>query len=195
MNLEEHTTRASETSVLFLASEINNLNHLLLNVSLEHQLMLIAKWVGPYFLVEVTVFATTSTDSEIKEETESDLNISYMMLDGEDLDNVFESLVDLMPSIDRISEDTKFDIRAHAGCAFQQMQAQVQGSNGALRLGMDINFNHGVIEFSRWTAFLEDEQDSRLSVVEEHKLFHAYETVGNTPVENEEVHDDRNEEN
>lgn len=192
MNIEEHTTRATEIGVLFLGSEIHNLNHLLLNVSLEHQLMLIAKWVGSYFLVEVTVFATTSTDSEIKEETESDLNISYLMLDGEDLDNVFETLLDLMPSIDRIGEDTNFDIRAHAGCAFQQMQTQVQGSNGTLRLGMDVNFNHGVIEFSRWTAFLEDEYDSHLSVIEEHKLFHAYETVSTSPIENEEIHDDRN---
>ena len=184
MSFENISSRPQESSVLALATELHNLYHLLKERSLEHQLMLVAKWQEPHFVIEVTVFSADGHDNDLREETESDLNTSFLLADEEDLNNLFDSVIDMMPSIDTLSEDTSFDIRAHAARTFEQMQSQVKGSMGVLRLGMDVNFNHDLIEFNRWTAFATEQHDG-FSIIEEHKLFHSFGVVASDePQEN-----------
>lgn len=175
MSFSENTTRPQEMSILFLASELQELNHLVVNNKLEHELMLIAKWVDPYFVLEACIFSIDSENNDIREETESDLNTSYIVADEEDLDNILESIIDMMPTIDEISGDTGYNIRAHTTKLFQQMQEHVKTAKGLLRLGIDVSFTKESIRLNRWVSFITDkDSEESLSVVEEHSLQHNF---------------------
>lgn len=175
MSISEHTERTNEVSFLEVASEIQNLNQLLRDTSLEHQIMLVGKWIGDYFLFEINIFSIDSSNIDIREETDSDLNRSFVLIDGEELDMLFDDIIDLMPSIDKLSEDCFTDIRGHALRALHLMVEQVKGSIGNLRIGLDLNFESGLITFNRWTAFIDSILSDGFSVIEEHKIFHSIE--------------------
>ena len=175
MSFSEHTSRSEEISVLFIFSELQELRHLAEDSMLEHEIMMIAKWTGEFFILEACVFQIDSENSDIREETESDLNISFVEVDEENLGYILTSVIDMMPSIDEISEDTGFDIRKHSCNLFQQMVEQVKNSRGLLRLGMDVIFNKESIRLNRWTSFVGEGCDTEtLSVIEEHGLQHNF---------------------